>query len=391
MENSSALPIHNRLKISFKKGKGAYLFDDKNQKYLDFGAGIAVNSLGHCHPKLVSALTNQAKKLWHVSNLYQISELEDLAKFLTQKTFADYAFFCNSGAEAVECAIKMIRKHFYHKGQKHKNEVITFKESFHGRTIATISAAGNEKYLEGFDPRLEGFKSAKFNDIESVKKLINDKSAGILVEPVQGEGGVTPATKEFMQDLAKLARENDLLLALDEVQSGVGRSGYLYAYEYYKIKPDIIASAKGIGGGFPVGACLATKEAACGMVVGSHGTTYGGNPLAMSVAKTVVDIISKPDFLKSVQNNGEFFLEELNILQKKFPKIIKEIRGIGLFIGMELQPEFNNIEFTNKLKENHLLAIPAGKNTIRLIPPLIVTKPQIKQAIRIIKLTLKNY
>ncbi len=388
MEKSHILPIHKRLDIAFKKGRGVYIFDYNGRKYLDFGAGIAVNTLGHCHPKLVKAIRKQAGKLWHVSNAYKINELEESANVLTDNSFADYAFFCNSGAEAIECLIKMIRKYFYDKKQKDRYEIITFKGSFHGRTMATISASNNEQYLEGFGPKLEGFKSANFNEINSVKKLITKKTAGILIEPIQGEGGIIPADKQFMKDLRKLANDNDLLLALDEVQCGVGRTGHFYAYEYYGIKPDIIASAKGIGGGFPVGACLATKKAASGMNSGTHGTTYGGNPLAMKVTKTVIDIVLKAGFLKNVQNNGQLLKDELNMLKEEFPDTIKDIRGIGLMVGVELKKKYKNLNLVKELQNYGLLSIPAANNTIRFIPPLIVKKKEILKAVHILRATL---
>ncbi len=391
MEKSHILPIHKRLDVTFTKGKGVYIYDDKNKKYLDFGAGIAVNSLGHCHPKLVKAVKKQAAKLWHVSNSYNIKELEEAADILTSNSFADYAFFCNSGAEAIECVIKMIRKYFYDKDQKDRYEIITFTGSFHGRTLATLAAANNEKYLEGFEPKLGGFKSATFNDIESVRKLINKKTAAILVEPIQGEGGIIPADKKFMKELRKIANENDLLLALDEVQCGVGRIGYLYAYEYYGIKPDIIASAKGLGGGFPVGACLATKKAASGMVVGTHGTTYGGNPLAMKITKTVIETILEKNFLNKVKENGDFLFSELKNLQKEFPAIIADVRGIGFMIGLELKEKYKNLDFMGLLKNHGLLVIPASNNTVRLLPPLITTNKDIQKAISIIKDVLWSY
>jgi acetylornithine/N-succinyldiaminopimelate aminotransferase len=388
MQKSYILPIHNRIDVAFKRGKGAYIYDENNKKYLDFGSGIAVNSLGHCHPQLVKTLRKQAGKLWHISNAYKINELDELAQTITTNTFADYAFFCNSGAEAIECVIKMIRKHFYDKKQKNKYEIITFKGSFHGRTMATISASANKKYLEGFGPKLEGFKSAEFNNIQSVEKLINQNTAGILIEPIQGEGGIIPADKQFMKDLKKLTTKHNLLLALDEVQCGIGRTGYLYAHEYYNIKPDIIASAKGLGGGFPVGACLATKKAASGMTIGTHGTTYGGNPLAMKVTKKVIDIILKKGFLKNVTQNSDLLLAKLDELKTQFPSAIQEVRGIGLMIGLELKKKYPNINFTQTLKDYGLLVIPASNNTIRLIPPLIINKKDITKAIDIIKLAL---
>lgn len=391
MEKSHILPIHKRLDVAFKKGKGVNIFDKNNKKYLDFGSGIAVNSLGHCHPKLIKALKTQCQKLWHVSNLYHINELEEVAQLITKNTFADYAFFCNSGAEAVECAIKMIRKYFFDKGQKDKYEIITFQGSFHGRTMATISASGNEKYLEGFGPNLPGFRNAIFNDIESVKKLINKNTAGILIEPVQGEGGIVPAQKKFMQELREIANKNNLLLALDEVQCGAGRTGYLYAYEYYNIKPDILASAKGIGGGFPVGICLATESAAFGMKIGTHGTTYGGNPLAMKVTQEVIKIISKKSFLKNIQKQGDNLINKLQKLQESFPKQVKEIRGLGLMVGIELDSSLTNIDFVEQLKNRGLLSVPAGKNTVRLVPPLIIKAKHLNKANNIIKSSLKYF
>ncbi len=389
MEESYILPVHKRLDVAFIKGKGVNITDENKKNYLDFGSGIAVNALGHCHPTLVKALKKQSTKLWHVSNVYKINELEELAKIITQNSFADYAFFCNSGAEAVECVIKMIRKYFYDQ-KKDKYEIITFKGSFHGRTMATISASCNQKALKGFGPKLSGFKSAIFNDIESVKKLINNKTAAILMEPIQGEGGIIPASRQFVTEIKKITKENDMLLAFDEVQCGVGRTGYLYGYEYYNIKPDILASAKGIGGGFPIGACIATKEAARGMTTGTHGTTYGGNPLAMKICKAVFKEVLKKGFLTNVQNNGNFLQEKLHDLKNEFPGIIKEIRGIGLMIGCELYEKHNNLELVNKLKDNGLLIIAASKNTIRFIPPLIVKKQDILKAIKIVRKTIAN-
>jgi acetylornithine/N-succinyldiaminopimelate aminotransferase len=335
MNSCAILPIHNRIDVRFSHGKGSYLYDDSGKKYLDFGAGIAVNCLGHCHPKLVEALQGQAEKLWHVSNLYKIKELEVFAQNLTSNTFADYAFFCNSGAESIECGIKMIRKYFYEQNQPHRNEIITFKGAFHGRTIATISAAAKPKYLEGFEPSLGGFKNVEFNDIEEVKKAINPNTAGILIEPIQGEEGIRVADKKFIQELRKIADANDLLLFFDEVQCGMGRTGHLYAYQYYGVTPDIIASAKGIGGGFPLGACLATKKASKGMVNGTHGTTYGGNPLAMVVGNAVLEEILQDNFLQTIQENAQLLKSELKNLKNQFPDIIAEIRGIGLRIGIQ--------------------------------------------------------
>jgi acetylornithine/N-succinyldiaminopimelate aminotransferase len=385
MTSQYLLPVHNRLNIAFSYGKGCYLFDKQDKRYLDFGAGIAVNSLGHCHPALVDAIKKQSEKLWHVSNIYEIDELEQFAEKLVTHTFADYAFLCNSGAEAVECGIKMVRKHFYELKEPNRNRIITFTGAFHGRTIATISAAGKQKYIEGFEPKLEGFDNVEFGNIEAVKKAITKNTAGILIEPIQGEEGIRASSKEFIKELRKLADENGLLLFFDEVQCGAGRTGYLYAYEYYNVKPDIIASAKGIGGGFPIGVCLATKEAASGMKIGSHGTTYGGNPLAMAVGKAVLDVMLADEFLDNVKNNGAILKNELQNLVKEFPTIAVEVRGIGLMLGLKIAEKFLNTDIVNQLKDHGLLVVAAGENVLRIVPPLIVTKKEIDEAIAIFK------
>ena len=381
MTNQSLLPVHNRMNIKFSRGEGVYLYDNSGKKYLDFGAGIAVNSLGHCHPNLVLALTNQAKKLWHISNIYQSAELEKFADTLVNNTFADYVFFCNSGAEAVECGIKMIRRHFYVQNQLHKNRIITFKGAFHGRTIATISAAAKKKYLEGFEPALDGFDNVEFNDILAVKNAIKNQTAGILIEPIQGEEGIRVANKQFIKDLRMLCDDNNLLLFFDEVQCGMGRIGYLYAHEYFGVVPDIIASAKGIGGGFPLGACLATKNAARGMSVGVHGTTFGGNPLAMAVADAVLQIILEKGFLPRLRKNADLFKTKLEELQKNFPNIIVEIRGLGLMLGIQLHQKFVALELVNQLKDDGLLLVSAGENVMRILPPLIIEEEHIVEAI----------
>ncbi|MFT6385904.1 MAG: acetylornithine/N-succinyldiaminopimelate aminotransferase [Rickettsiales bacterium] len=390
MTNKSLLPIHSRMNVKFSSGEGVYLFDDEGKKYLDFGAGIAVNSLGHCHPILVEALTTQAKKLWHVSNIYQGKELENLADKLVANTFADHVFFCNSGAESVECGIKMMRRYFYTKNKPEKYRIITFKGAFHGRTMATISAAGKEKYLEGFKPALEGFDNVEFGNIEAVKNAITDQTAGILIEPIQGEEGIRVSTKQYMLDLRKLADENDLLLMFDEVQCGFGRLGYLYGYEYFGVTPDIISSAKGIGGGFPLGACLATKEAASGMVVGTHGTTFGGNPLAMAVGDAVLKTILSDGFLQEVKNNGDLLKSSLEKLQEKFPEIIVQVRGVGLMLGIKLHEKFVAVKMVSILKENGLLVVGAGENVVRILPPLIITKENIFEAIEILTKTFQE-
>ena len=385
--SNKLLPVHKRYDISFSHGEGVYLYS-AGEKYLDLGAGIAVNALGHCHPKLVAALTNQAKKLWHVSNIYNVDELNNYAEKLTAATFADYVFFCNSGAESIEAVIKMIRRHFYVKNQAHKNRIITFAGAFHGRTIATISAAGKPKYIEGFEPRLEGFDNVEFGNIEAVKNAITENTAGILIEPIQGEEGIRVSDKKFIQELRKICDEKGLLLAFDEVQCGMGRTGFLYAYEYYGIKPDLIASAKGIAGGFPLGACLATANAAMGMTLGVHGTTYGGNPLAMAVANAVLDEVLHEGFLKNVAENGAFFKSELEKLKNEFPAIIDEIRGLGLMLGIKINDKIEHNEIVKKMIKNKLLTVPAGNNVIRIIPPLILEKHHIEEAIGKIRASL---
>jgi acetylornithine/N-succinyldiaminopimelate aminotransferase len=384
------LPVHKRFDVSFDYGRGLYLYSRDGKKYLDFGAGVAANALGHCHEKMVATITKQANKLWHVCNFFNIEELNNYAEKLTAKTFADYAFFCNSGAESVECAIKMIRKYFYSQNQPHKNRIITFKGAFHGRTIATISAAAKQKYLEGFAPIVEGFDNVTFNDIDAVKKAITKNTAGILIEPIQGDEGIVVADKKFIAELRKLADDNDLLLAFDEVQCGMGRTGYLYSYQYFGITPDILTSAKALGSGFPLGGCLATKKAASGMTYGSHGTTYGGNPLAMAVADTVLEIISANGFLDKVKENGQILIEELKKLQNQYPNIIEEIRGLGLMIGIKINPKFENRAIAQSLLDNSLITIPANNNVIRLLPPLIVEPSHIKEAIVIFDRTLSN-
>lgn len=379
------LPVHKRFDISFSHGEGVYLFDDFGKKYLDFGAGIAVNALGHCHPKMVKAITSQAKKLWHVSNIYNSNELNRYAGKLVNATSAhgkiNYVFFCNSGAEAIECTIKMIRRHFYVNNQPQKNRIITFTGAFHGRTIATISAAAKKKYLEGFEPVLDGFDNVPFNDIEAVRRVINKNTAAILIEPIQGEEGIVVADKIFIQELRKICDKQNLLLAFDEVQCGMGRTGYLFAHEYFAVKPDIIATAKAIAGGFPLGACLATKDAASGMTIGVHGTTYGGNPLAMSVAESVLDVILADNFLANVRKIGDELKMELQKLQQKFPDLIEEVRGVGLMLGIKMRDKVDSAELTKKFIANELLTIPGGGNVIRILPPLIIGSEHVKEAI----------
>ncbi len=380
--STKLLPVHKRFDVTFSHGEGVYLFDESGKKYLDFGSGIAVNALGHCHPKMVAAITNQAKKLWHVSNIYNVSELNRYAEKLVNATFADYVFFCNSGAESLECVIKMIRRHFYVQNQPQKHRIITFTGAFHGRTIATISAAAKKKYIEGFEPALQGFDYVEFGNIEAVKNAITENTAGILIEPIQGEEGIRVSDKNFILELRKLATEKGLLLAFDEVQCGMGRLGHLFAYDYYGVKPDLIATAKAIAGGFPLGACLATKDAASGMTLGVHGTTYGGNPMAMAVAESVLDVMLADGFLDNAKNVGAELKRELQNLMQKFPQVIQEIRGVGLMLGVKINDKIENTEVVKKLIEEGLLVIPAGENVIRIMPPLLITSQHVKEAVK---------
>lgn len=386
---SSLANNYNRKKIAFSKGKGSFLYSTNGSKYLDFVQGIAVNSLGHAHPKLVAALNKQSKKVWHVSNAFQIPEGEKLAKKLTQHTFADYVLFQNSGAEATEAAIKVARRYFYSIGQPKKNRIICIKNSFHGRTLATIFASGSKKMTEGFYPKVPGFDHFKFGDHAKLKKLITKKTAAIMVETVMGEGGIKVIPDWCLKGLRKLCNEKKILLILDEVQCGIGRTGKFFAFEHAKVKPDIVPIAKGIGGGFPMGAVLMNKKTASGMIAGTHGSTFGGNPLAMSVGSAVLEVILKKGFLKNVTKISSYFHLELNKLQKQYPKIIKEVRGAGLLVGLQLHKD--QTTFIKKLMDNKLLTIRAAESVIRLLPPLTVKKNEIDLAISIIGKVCKNH
>jgi acetylornithine/N-succinyldiaminopimelate aminotransferase len=386
---SALAKTYNRKKIAFKKGNGSFLYATNGKKYLDFVQGIAVNSLGHANPKLVKALNYQAKKVWHVSNAFIIPEGEQLAKKIKQRTFADYVLFQNSGAEATEAAIKVARRYFYSIGKPNKNRIICIKNSFHGRTLATIFASGSKKMTEGFGPKVAGFDHFQFGDHKKLKKLITKNTAAIMVETVVGEGGIKVIPKWCLQGLRKLCNQKKILLILDEVQCGIGRTGKFFAFEHAKVKPDIVPIAKGIGGGFPMGAVLMTKKAASGMVPGTHGSTFGGNPLAMSIGNAVIDIISKKAFLQNVTKMGNYFHAELKKIQAEFPNIIKEVRGIGLMIGLQLSHD--QTKFIKKLMDHQLLTIRAAENVIRLLPPLTVRKSEIDLAVKIIKQVCKNY
>ena len=386
---SSVLNTYNRKKISFKKGKGCYLYSSKGKKYLDFVQGIAVNSLGHSNDYLNKAINKQSKKLWHVSNVFIIPEQEKLAKRLTQKTFADYVVFQNSGAEATEAAIKIARRYFYSKGQPKKNRILCINKSFHGRPLATIFASNSKKMMEGFYPKVDGFDHFNFADHKDLEKKITKKTAAIMVETIMGEGGIKVIPDFCLRHLRKLCNKKKILLILDEVQCGIGRTGKFFAYEHAKIKPDIVPIAKGIGGGFPIGACLMTKTVASGMTPGSHGTTFGGNPLAMSVGNAVLDVIFKKGFLRNVQQTSKYFHNELQNLKKKYPKVILEVRGMGLLLGLKISKDQN--KFINKLLENKLLAVRAAENVIRLLPPLNVKKKNIDEAVAILNKVCKTY
>ncbi len=374
---------YNRKKISFKYGKGSYLYSKDKKKYLDFVQGIAVNSLGHAHPKLIKTIKDQSKKLWHVSNAFQIPEGETLAKKLCKKTFADYVIFQNSGAEATEAAIKVARRYFYSIGKPNKNRILCIKNSFHGRTLAAIFASGSKKMTEGFGPKVTGFDHFNFGDHKSLKKKINKNTAAIMVETIMGEGGIKVIPDWCLKELRALCNKKKILLILDEVQCGIGRSGDFFAFEKSKVKPDIVPIAKGIGGGFPIGAVLMNKKVASGMTPGTHGSTFGGNPLAMSVGNTVMDIISNKKFLNNVKSLSKYFLFNLNKIKEKYPKVIKQIRGRGLLIGIQLYKD--QTEFIKKLMDNNLLTIRAAENVIRILPPLNVKKNEIDLAIKIIE------
>ena len=380
---------YNRRKISFKKGKGSFIYANNGKKYLDFVQGIAVNSLGHANTYLIKAVNKQSKKLWHVSNAFIIPEGERLAKRLTQKTFADLVMFQNSGAEATEAAIKVARRYFYSIGQPKKNRILCIKNSFHGRTLATIFASGSKKMTEGFGPKVDGFDHFEFGNHKALKKAITNKTAAIMVEPVLGEGGIKVIPDWCLRELRKICNQKKILLILDEVQCGIGRSGKFFAFEHAKVKPDIVPIAKGIGGGFPIGAVLMTKKAASGMTPGTHGSTFGGNPLAMSVGNAVLDQIFKKGFLKNVQKISKYFRSELEKIQKQHSNIIKEVRGVGLLIGLQLHSD--QAKFIQKLMDNKLLTIRAGENVIRILPPLTVKKKEINLAIKIIRKVCKEY
>ena len=384
---SYIMPTYGERTLEFKEGKGCYLISVDGKEYLDFGSGIAVNSLGHCHPNLVKKLHEQSSKLWHTSNLYYNSEQEEYAKIICENCFAEKVFFTNSGAEAIEAGLKIIRSyHHYHKNCNKKN-IITFQGAFHGRTFAALSAQQNKKYSLGFEPLLEGFVQIPFNDINLLKQNINQNTSAIMLEPIQGEGGIRPADLSFLEEIRILCDQNNLLFFLDEVQCGFGRTGKLFAHQWSNCEPDLIATAKGIGSGFPLGACLSNNKACIAMTKGTHGSTYGGNPLAVSVGKEVINFLLQDGFLKEVDFNARYLWNKLKIIEETYDEII-EIRGAGFLLGIKTKT--NNLVINKMLERNGLLCIPAADNVIRLAPPLIVSRTEIDKALQIIQKILKE-
>ncbi len=371
------MPVYPRSEVRPVRGEGAYLSGENGEKYLDFAAGIAVNILGHGHPHLTKAIQDQAAKLMHVSNLYGSPQGEAFAKRLCELTFADTVFFTNSGVEAVECAIKTARRYHHVHDQRHKHTLVTFKQAFHGRTMAAISATDQPKMVDGFSPLLPGFKVAEFDNLDSAKAAMDESTAGFLVEPVQGEGGIRPASTEFLQGLREMCDEHDLLLLFDEVQCGVARTGQLYAYQHYGVEPDIMATAKGIGGGFPLGACLATEKAAAGMVIGTHGSTYGGNPLAMAAGQAVFDVVANEEFLANVRQLSERLRSALEQMIPNHDHLFEGVRGLGLMLGIRLKSDSR--AFVSYLRTRGILTVAAADNVVRILPPLNIEEGHIRE------------
>jgi len=385
----SVLPTYNRADVAFVRGEGAYLFAEDGKRYLDFGAGIAVNAFGHANPKLVAALSEQANRLWHTSNLYRVPGQETLSKKLVANTFADTVFFTNSGAEACECAFKMARRYHYVSGHPERFHIITFTGAFHGRTMAGIAAGGQEKYLEGFGPKVEGFDQVPPNDLKALEAAITPATAALMIEPIQGEGGLHPMPPEFLRALRRICDERSLLLIFDEIQCGVGRTGKFFAHEWIGVAPDIMCVAKGIGGGFPLGACLATAEAAKGMTVGTHGSTYGGNPLGMAVGNAAIDLVLGPGFLEHVQAIGNYLRQQLAGLIAEHPTVFEELRGQGLMLGLKMRVP--NTDFVAAARKRGLLIVGAGENVVRLLPPLIVSEEQVREAIALLSAAASDF
>jgi acetylornithine/N-succinyldiaminopimelate aminotransferase len=373
------LPTYSRVDLAFERGEGVWLIADTGKRYLDFTSGVAVNVLGHAHPHMVAAITEQAQKLWHVSNLYRIPEGERLAARLCEHSFADFVFFQNSGTEAIECCIKMARKYQFASGKPERNRIITFEGAFHGRTLAALAATGNKKYLEGFGPAMPGFDQVPYADLEATKKAIGPEIAAIIIEPVMGEGGVRVVPHAFLRALRKLCDDNGLLLIFDEVQTGIGRTGDLFAYQHTGVEPDIMALAKALGGGFPIGACLATTEAAKGMTAGTHGSTFGGNQLAMAAGNAVLDIVTAKGFLDRVKHNSLLLKQKLAELKDRYSGVIAEVRGEGLLIGLRMVPPVS--EMVEELRNEEMITVAAGDNVVRLLPPLIIDETEIAEAV----------
>jgi acetylornithine/N-succinyldiaminopimelate aminotransferase len=383
------MPVYPRSPVRPVRGEGVYLYGEQGEKYLDFAAGIAVNALGHGHPHLTKAIQDQAATLMHVSNLYGSPQGEAFAQRLIDHTFADTVFFTNSGVEAVECAIKTARRYHFAGGSPEKHDLITFKNAFHGRTMATISATDQPKMIDGFAPLLPGFKVVEFDNLEAALGAIDENTAGFLIEPIQGEGGIRPASKEFIRGLREACDERDLMLVFDEVQCGVARTGYLYAYEYYGVMPDIMASAKAIGGGFPMGACLATEKAARGMVIGTHGSTYGGNPMAMAAAQAVFDVVANEEFLASVREKGERLRSALEQMIPNHDHLFDSVRGVGMMLGVKMKTDSR--AFVNYLRTKGLLTVAAGDNVVRVLPPLTIEERHIREFVDTLSAAAAEY
>src|ERR1700709_1982151 len=382
MTNAAAshlLPVFARVDLGFTSGEGAWLGATNGDRYLDFTSGVAVNALGHCHPHLIEALREQATKLWHMSNLFKSPDGERLAARLCEQSFADFVFFCNSGAEAMECAIKMARHYHFSKGKPERTRIVTFEGAFHGRTLATLAATGAAKYLEGFGPPLDGFDQGPHGDLEAVKKAIGPQTAGILIEPLQGEGGVRAASHTFFRELRQLCDQHGLLLVFDEVQTGMGRTGDLFAYKRIGVTPDVMSLAKALGGGFPIGACLATAEAASGMTPGAHGSTFGGNPLAVAAANAVLDVMLKPGFFEHAQKMSLLLKQKLASVVDRYPQVLAEVRGEGLLIGLKAVVPSGDL--VNALREQRLLTVGAGENVGGLLLPLSVSESELEEAV----------
>ena len=376
---SHLLPVFARADLAFDRGEGAWLLGIDGERYLDFTSGVAVNALGHAHPHLVAALQDQATRLWHMSNLFKSPDGERLAARLCEQSFADFAFFANSGAEAMECAIKITRKYHAAKGHPERYRIVTFEGAFHGRTLATLAATGAAKYLEGFGPPMDGFDQVALGDIDAVKKAIGPHTAGIVIEPLQGEGGVRAPPHGFFRALRELCDAKDLLLVFDEVQTGMGRTGELFAYKRIGVAPDVMSLAKALGGGFPIGACLATAQAAAGMTPGSHGSTFGGNPLAVAAANAVLDVMLKPGFFEHAQRMSLLLKQKLASVIDRHPDIVSEVRGEGLLIGLKAVVPSGDL--VNALRDQKLLTVGAGENVVRFLPPLIITEAEIEEAV----------